>query len=137
MLIHSLDNEMLQCVSISWHSTDANPESKQEIAAAKHFIAEEIAEKRSEVKVRFNADAERLLDTFPGLEFDDILACILVAPNTAKMDSVIKAYSSIGVNDSRGSLVERISPPDLMKLEASENSDLVVVFLTNTNSLTY
>jgi hypothetical protein len=90
--------------------------TKQEIAAAKHFVAEEIAEKRSEVKVRFNADTERLLDTFPGLEFDDILACILVAPNTAKMDSVIKAYSSIGVNDSRGSLVERVSPPDLMKL---------------------
>ena len=33
MLIHSLNKKMLQCVSIPWHSTDANPQSEQEDAA--------------------------------------------------------------------------------------------------------
>jgi len=90
--------------------------TKQEIVAAKHFIAEEIAVKRAEVKAGFNEDVERLLKEIPGLEYEDILAALLSVPNVSKLDSVIKAYSPIGVSDSRGSLVERLSPPSLMKL---------------------
>ena len=90
--------------------------TKQEIVAAKHFIAEEISVKRAEVKAGFNEDVERLLKELPGLEYEDILAALLSVPNVSKLDSVIKAYSPIGVSDSRGSLVERLSPPSLMKL---------------------
>jgi hypothetical protein len=90
--------------------------TKQEISAAKQFIAEEIATKRSEIKEGFNEDVQRLLKLIPGLEYNDILAALLVAPNVNKIDSVLKAYSPIGVSDSRGSLIERVSQPNLVKL---------------------
>ena len=90
--------------------------TKQEISAAKQFIAEEIAAKRSEIKEGFNEDTQRLLKLIPGLEYEDILAALLVAPNPNKIDSVIKAYSPIGISDSRGSLIERVSQPNLVKL---------------------
>ena len=99
--------------------------TKQEISAAKQFIAEEIATKRSEVKEGFNEDTERLLSQIPGLEYDDILAALLVAPNPNKIDSVIKAYSPIGISDSRGSLIERVSQPNLVKLADEINNKLI------------
>jgi len=52
--------------------------TKQEISAAKQFIAEEIATKRSEIKEGFNEDTERLLSQIPGLELKECLSLILL-----------------------------------------------------------
>ena len=90
-------------------------EDKEQVAVIQKFVAEEILAKRLDIKADFLEFAQGLIQQYPGLSMNDILAVINKYPKKGNASVIRESFKLIGSLDAKP-LIDRLSDEQLIEM---------------------